>query len=98
MITCANCNDPAIYQYLTISYCERDLPRFLRDRNGKPVASVQMPAVSYVPTNIDLDLVPDFPEAGQTTLFTEEPVVESPVEDAVEEPLPVKKKAASKAK
>lgn len=100
MTTCANCKTPSIYQYLTTPYCEKHLPRFLRDRHGKAVASVKKSVAASVSTKVDPGLVPDFPEAGKTTPVTEEPVVEAPVQEVVEivvEESAPKKKAAPKA-
>lgn len=36
MTTCANCVSDAKYTYVGIQYCEKHLPRFLRDRSGLP--------------------------------------------------------------
>ena len=100
MTTCANCKTPSIYQYLTIPYCEKHLPRFLRDRHGKAVSSVKKSVPVSVSTKVDPGLVPDFSEAGKTTVIIEEPVVEAPVEEVVEpviEESAPKKKATPKA-
>jgi len=83
MTTCANCVTTALYSYVEIPYCERHLPRFLRDRYGKPNQLVAVIVPATATTTVDLTLVPDVLE----------PVVEPEV---VVEETP-KKKAAPKA-
>lgn len=86
MTTCANCKSAAVYDYLTIPYCESHLPRFLRDRYGKPTNRVTRVVAPSMHTVVDATLVPEVLE----------PVVEAVEEEKVEKPAS-KKKATTEA-
>lgn len=86
MTTCANCKTAALYTYITTPYCDRHLPRFLRDRYGKPNHLVSKTVAVAKQATINPVTVPT----------TVEPLEEPEVYAEVAEEAP-KKKAAPKA-
>jgi hypothetical protein len=93
MTTCANCVSDAKYDYIGITYCEKHLPRFLRDRNGFPGKHVTILEVNVHGTPFVF-----VPPAPPVEFFIVEETVEEPVEVVKETPKPQpKKKAATKA-
>ena len=105
MATCVNCKDTAEHAYLGIQYCNRHLPRFLRNANGKPKGSVTKIVAAPQETKLFEDRVVEIPTAGEVVIDVkpeEEVVVEEVVEEVPSEvPSPAtvasKKKAATKA-
>ena len=79
MSTCANCKTDAIYSYLMLTYCNRHLPRFLRDRQGKPNNLVSVIVAESRRSTVDYSLVPDVLEP-----VVEPAVVVAPVEEVLE--------------
>ena len=100
MKRCANCDKPAVFNYMSTLYCDSHLPRFLKTRQG---LSVQVAHVAQdAPSNVPVWVEPTG-EAVETFVETfEEPaeVVEETPEEVTEEvpvvreaPRPTPKKA-----
>jgi hypothetical protein len=61
MKLCANCVEPAVYEYFTTPFCVAHLPRFLRNANADnvfPLPIVAAPALEEPP------FLEELPNAG----------------------------------
>lgn len=84
MKTCANCDKPAVFEYMSTLYCDSHLPRFLTNRNGLselvqhvvPESLVNEPAV-VVPDAADIEEFINFVEASEV-VAEEEPARPAP--------------------
>lgn len=94
MITCANCVSEASWNYLGTKYCDKHLPRFLRNRDGSVKESVKLVAPASEPTVL-------FPEVAafveEKTVVEETPVVKETVVVEDTPKIDYKKKTTPKA-
>ncbi len=96
MKRCANCDKPAVFNYMSTLYCEPHLPRFLKSRNGLSI--LVQPIVQDAPSATPVWVEPTG-EAVQTFVEVPVEVIEEPVVEVVEEevavaaPKPAPKKA-----
>lgn len=111
MKTCANCTQPAEYNYLGTLYCDSHTPKFLRKKDGT-VNATKVVQPEEVPINVvvirknvtPLPTPTHTPEWPEPDAILDPPVIETaeidapPVEEVVAEaPKPTPKKPKTKA-